>query len=105
MLGITSSVTLLESLEKRVKSRFSQVLILDPVINSQEEFVVAAKDRLSLEYIPELDVDEVWVNTYNASVVTFLQAEPVKNFLIDQYELSKSFDKFSIIMVMRHLVF
>jgi origin recognition complex subunit 4 len=75
VIGVTNRIDCVETLEKRVRSRFSQILINFPAATSHKAFVKAARSCLASEELTEEAVD------YNTQVDAFMDDTRILAYL------------------------
>lgn len=69
ILGCTTKLNIVEYLEKRVKSRFSQRIIYMPPIESYEEFLTAFKEEVCV------NLNNCYANGWNAKIEKLLELD------------------------------
>lgn len=93
IIGTTCRVDCLDLLEKRVKSRFSHRQILLTLPNTFDDYVniISKSLKLSNDYINENKIDNFFADVYNQIIdVYFIKDQNVTQFLLAEYDLSKS---------------
>jgi origin recognition complex subunit 4 len=97
VIGLTNHIDCVDSLEKRVKSRFSQIQILfSPPCNFQSFWDMA----MEVLTISEVDgFDETTVTHYHAYLELFFEDSTVYAFLQTQYDFNRNMNSFLTISV------
>ncbi|CAL9729788.1 origin recognition complex subunit 4 [Monosporozyma unispora] len=96
IFGNTTKLNILELLEKRVKSRFSQRIIYMPQINDLDKFKMAIHEQLTIPENLDLNKDTKYAEQWESFVKSLLEDEESKLFqsVKTNYETFKSLTTF-----------
>ncbi|CCE63873.1 hypothetical protein TPHA_0G00360 [Tetrapisispora phaffii CBS 4417] len=92
IIGTTTKLNVIETLEKRVKSRFSQRLIYMPQIENANEFSDISKELLEIKFKDSDTRDGIFVQNWNKFINEQLSSfdSPLSKYVKENYETFNS---------------